>query len=78
MNGVYFYFVNKLFLVGLYWDFNCLPEKKQMESIVIHKINIYQMVRYVFDRIENILGKKKILVTSDSPLPNMIPKVFLL
>ena len=22
MNGVYFYFVNKLFLVGRYWDFN--------------------------------------------------------
>ena len=22
MNEVYFYFVNKLFLVGLYWDFN--------------------------------------------------------
>ena len=24
MNGVYFYFVNKLFLVGRYWDFDMI------------------------------------------------------
>ena len=41
-NGVYFYFVNKLFLVSRYWDF---------------KMNVNEILKCGFRRVENIVGK---------------------
>ena len=64
MNGVYFYFVNKLLLVSRYWDFNSLPNDKildwsKFKSLADDKINVTQNLKFVLGRIENILGKEE-------------------
>ena len=59
MNGVYFYFVNKLFLVGRYWDFkdaNRLDKSRYIE-------HTYLFARLVFYHVSEkavpALTKKK-------------------
>ena len=64
MNGVYFYFVNKLLLVSRYWDFNSLPNDKildwsKFKGLADDKINVTQNLKFVLGRIENILGKEE-------------------
>ena len=65
MNGVYFYFVNKLFLVGRYWDFkkhcdiktNCSSDDQRknlsFETNLTHRL---QMLLTLLALSQTILG----------------------
>ena len=50
------------FLVGRYWDFNSLPNDEvlglsKLKSFADDKSNVTQNLKFVFRRVENIVGK---------------------
>ena len=54
MNGVYFYFVNKLFLVDRYWDFKY---KRHYEKCNYRQTNVHLLNPFPND---NFLGSSKL------------------
>ena len=61
MNGVYFYFVNKLFLVGRYWDFNSLPNNKildlfKLKAFADEKVHVAQNMKFANEWVDAFCG----------------------
>ena len=61
--------------------FNPLPDDKildwsKFKALSDDKLNVTKMIILVFDRVENIVGKEKLLVQAISPFPTMFSKGF--
>ena len=46
MNGVYFYFVNKFFLVGRYWDFKFEENDRNFSKRLENTVGKGEIARY--------------------------------
>ena len=64
MNGTYLYFVNKLFLVGRYWDFNPFPNDKfktsRLKEFTDNNFKYGESGRKFNKWLENTVGKGEI------------------
>ena len=56
MNWVYFYFVNKLFLVGRYWDFKWWPGLFSRLYQCMAHVSIWALVCMVFNAVFNSIS----------------------
>ena len=62
--------------------FNLFPQKKildqtKLKAFADDEVGVTKIIISVFDRVENIVGRKKLLVQAISPFPTMFSKGFL-
>ena len=69
-----------MYLVGHYWDFNSLPNDKildwfNLKAFADNNLYVDQMMIYVFDRVENIVDRRrKCWLLAFSPFSTMFSK----